>query len=97
MSEKILEAKIVAVVEKAMTKKLEEAEEVWLTKEQLCEQFPMFTPSWIKTFGEKSAIPRERISVQSEDGSGVRSRFMYPKHKINRLINDGYFRNILID
>jgi len=95
--DKILRAEIVAEVKRSMAELNEVYQEEWLTKEQLCEQFPMFTLSWIKTFGEKSSIPRERISVQSEDGSGVRSRFMYPKHKINRLIAEGYFRNIAID
>ena len=92
-----LRAEIVAEVKRSMAEVNEMYQEEWLTKEQLCELFPMFTLSWVKTFGEKSAIPRERISVQSEDGSGVRSRFMYPKHKINRLIAEGYFRNIVID
>ena len=95
--DKILRAEVNATIRQTLLEVLEVANEEWLTKEQLCEHFPMFTPSWIKTFGEKSAIPRERISVQSEDGSGVRSRFMYPKHKINRLIAEGYFRNIVID
>ena len=95
--DKLLRAEIVAEVKRSLAEVNEVYQEVWLTKEQLCEMFPMFTPSWIKTFGEKSAIPRERISVQSEDGSGVRSRYMYPKHKINRLIAEGYFRNIVID
>lgn len=95
--DKILRAEIVAEVKRSMVELNEVYQEEWLTKEQLCEHFPMFTQSWIKTFGEKSAMPRERISVQSEDGSGVRSRYMYPKHKINRLIKEGYFRNIVID
>jgi len=95
--DKLLRAEIVAEVKRSLAEVNEVYQEVWLTKEQLCEMFPMFTPSWIKTFGEKSAMPRERISVQSEDGSGVRSRYMYPKHKINRLIAEGYFRNIVID
>ena len=95
--DKLLRAEIVAEVKQSLAEVNEVYQEEWLTKEQLCDIFPMFTLSWIKTFGEKSAMPRERISVQSEDGSGVRSRYMYPKHKINRLIAEGYFRNILID
>ena len=95
--DKLLRAEIVAEVKRSLADVNEVYQEELLTKDQLCEQFPMFTPSWIKTFGEKSAIPRERISVQSEDGSGVRSRYMYPKHKINRLIAEGYFRNLAID
>ena len=95
--DKLLRDEIVAEVKRSIAEVNEMYQEEWLTKEQLCETFPMFTSSWIKTFGEKSAIPRERISVQSEDGSGVRSRYMYPKHKINRLITEGYFRNISID
>ena len=95
--DKLLRAEIVAEVKQSLAEVNEVYQEEWLTKEQLCDIFPMFTLSWIKTFGEKSAMPRERISVQSEDGSGVRSRYMYPKHKINRLIAEGYFRNIVID
>ena len=64
--DKILRAEIVAEVKRSMAELNEVYQEEWLTKEQLCEQFPMFTPSWIKNFGEKSSIPRERISVQWE-------------------------------
>ena len=95
--DKILRAEIVAEVKRSMAEVNEMYQEEWLTKEQLCEQFPMFTASWIKNFGEKSGIPRERATVVSDDGCSMSTRYQYPKHKINRLINEGYFRNIVID
>ena len=93
--DKLLRAEINATVRQTLTEVLETTEEVWLTKEQLCEQFPMFSPSWVKNFGEK--IPRERARVTMDDGSSMSTRYQYPKHKINRLIAEGYFRNIVID
>ena len=93
--DKILRAEIKATVKETMREVLEESEEVWLTKEQLCEVFPMFTASWIKNFGIK--LPREKAKVVKDDGSSMSTRYQYPKHKINRLISEGYFRNIAID
>lgn len=93
--DKLLRAEIVSEVKRSLAEMNEMYEEVWLTKEQLTETFPMFSPSWIKNFGEN--IPRERATVVSEDGSSMSTRYQYPKHKINRLIAEGYFRNIIID
>ena len=93
--DKILRAEVNATVRQTLLEVLEVANEEWLTKEQLCEQFPMFTPSWVKNYGEK--LPRERTRVTCEDGSSTCTRFQYPKHRINRLIAEGYFRNIAID
>ena len=93
--DKLLRAEIVAEVKRSMAEVNEVYQEEWLTKEQLCEQFPMFSPSWVKNFGEK--IPRERARVTMEDGISMSTRYQYPKHKINKLIAEGYFRNIVID
>ena len=93
--DKILRAEVNATIRQTLLEALEVANEEWLTKEQLCETFPMFTPSWIKNFGVK--LPREKARVSKEDGSSMSTRYQYPKHKINRLIAEGYFRNIAID
>ena len=93
--DKILRAEVNATIRQTLLEVLEVANEEWLTKKQLCETFPMFTQSWVKTYGK--FIPRENAKTVAEDGSSTSSRYQYPKHKINRLINEGYFRNIIID
>ena len=93
--DKLLRAEINATVEKTIREVLEGAEEVWLKKEDFLKTFPMFTESWMKTYGKY--VPREKANVVDKEGNGASTRYQYPKHKINRLITEGYFRNIVIE
>ena len=46
--DKYLRTEIVAEVKKSMTEILEVANERWLTGDELCEQFQMFSKGWLK-------------------------------------------------
>ena len=46
--DRILRAAIVAEVKQSMMDALEVANERWLTARELCDQFQMFSPSWLK-------------------------------------------------
>lgn len=73
-----------------MAEYLEVANEVWLTGDQLCKQFGMFTPSWLKCYGER--LPRQRAEVN--DGTTRVSRWAYPQHKIARMIATGEIKEL---
>ena len=88
--DRLLRAEIVAEVRKSMTEILESANEKWLTGDELCEQFQMFSPGWLKAYGER--LPRQRAEVM--DGCTKVSRWAYPQHKIARMINDGTIKNL---
>ena len=88
--DRLLRNEIVAEVRKSMTEILESANEKWLTGDELCEQFQMFSPGWLKAYGDR--LPRQRAEVM--DGCTKVSRWAYPQHKIARMINDGTIKNL---
>ena len=59
--DKYLRTEIVAEVKKSMTEILEVANERWLTGDELCEQFQMFSKGWLKAYGDR--LPRQRAEV----------------------------------
>ena len=76
-----------------MTEVLEGADEVWLSPEEFCKQFGMFTAEWLKRNGE--LLPREKACVVMPDGSVKETRsWAYPKHRINRMIAEGRLRQM---
>ena len=89
--DRLLRAEIVAEVKRAMMESLEVAEEKWLTASELCDQFQMFTASWLKTYGK--FLPRQRAEV-IENGKVTASRWAYPMHKIARMIDNNEIKNL---
>ena len=85
-----LRAEIVTEVRKSMAEILEVANERWLTGDELCQQFQMFSPGWLKAYGER--LPRQRAEV-TDDGVNV-SRWAYPQHRIARMIQDGSIKEL---
>lgn len=89
--DRLLRAEIVSEVKRSMNEILEVANEKWLTAEELCAQFGMFTPSWLKTYGK--FLPRQRAEVM--DGDKVTaSRWAYPQHRIARMIADNEIKSL---
>lgn len=71
---------------------LREANEKWLSKKQLCEQFQMFTPSWIKTYGD--LLPCSHATVIDADGIPHDSQKAYPMYKIQEMIQSGAIKDL---
>lgn len=93
--DRVLRAEIVATVRQTLADVLEGTDEVWLTPEEMSKQFGMFSPEWLRRHGE--LLPREKVGIVMEDGTVKESRsWAYPKHRINRMIKEGKFRNIKI-
>lgn len=82
-----------ATVRQAMTEVLEGADEVWLSPEEMCKQFGMFTKEWLARNGD--LLPREKVGIVMEDGTVKESRsWAYPKHRINRMIKEGRLKQM---
>lgn len=81
--DKLMRAQIVAEVRKATMEAMEVVNERYLTPDELCKQFG-FAPSWLKTHGRK--VPR--VAVPDTN------RFVYPQHKIARMMCDGTFMEL---
>ena len=91
--DRILRAEIIATVRQTVAEVMEGADEVWLSPEEFCKTFGMFSPEWLRRHGE--LLPREKVRIVLEDGTVKESRsWAYPKHKINRLIREGLLREI---
>ena len=88
--DRTLRAEIVAEVRRSMTEIMETANARWLSGDELCEQFPMFSKGWLKAYGER--LPRQRAEV-SDNGMKV-SRWAYPQHKIARMIQEGTIKQL---
>ena len=81
-------------IREAVRSAMTQMEEVWLTGPDLCKQFGMFTPRWLKDYGE--VLPRRRVTVTGMDGKSHATRWAYPKHEIAANIADGVYENIKI-
>lgn len=73
-------------VEKAVARRMEMYEEVWLTGEQLREKFGMISEGWLEKYGKY--LPRESMEVTDKNGRVIGSRWGYPWHEINRWIQE---------
>ncbi len=91
--DRMFEAKLLALIDRKMTERLEGADEVWLKPKQLLEQFGMFSQEWLDENGH--LLPREYASVIWPDGTEKCTRWAYPKHKINRMIQEGKLKAMI--
>ena len=82
--DRLLRAEIVAEVRRAMEESQEMYGEQWVSGKELCKQVQCITASFLDEFG--STLPRERARVW-KDGVSVRNtNWVYPLHKIKRMI-----------
>ena len=77
---------IMQVVNDAVRRALEGAEERWLTRDQLIEHFGMLNAEWVRRYG-KFLCPASAIVI-TKDGRTTITREAYPLHKINRMIQE---------
>lgn len=77
-----------ASVEDAMLK----SEERWLTATELCKQFQMITPRWLKDYGD--ILPRKNFNVTTRDGKKHSTRYAYPQHEIAKNIRNGVYDDL---
>ena len=85
--DRLLKAEIIGTVRKAMEDVMESNQESWLTGEELCKQFQMFTPGWLKRYGYK--LPRTWAIITEDDGQQHSTGWAYPRNKIQRMAREG--------
>lgn len=90
--DRLLRAEIVATVKATMREVLEGADEVWLTADQLLERFGMLNPEWMRH--NAKLLPRERAEVVDGNGKRTSTRWAYPMHKIQRMIQERELVNL---
>ena len=93
MSDKVLEAKIVAAVGKAMQTYCEK----WVTADVLCEHVGTLTKRFMKDHGDM--FNRTRVEWDEEDENGqmrhvVSREWLYPMHEIQDWIATGRIKEL---
>ena len=91
--DRLFEAKLLALIDRKLTERLEGAEEIWLKPKQFLERFGMFSQEWLDENGH--LLPREYASVIWPDDKERCTRYAYPVHKTNRLIAEGKLKGII--
>ncbi len=84
-----LREEIVAEVQKATMAVMLKLEERWLTADELCKQFGMFTKDWVEKYGD--VLPRKRVKVTHLNGEARGTRWAYPQHEIAMNIRNGMY------
>ena len=88
-----LREEIVAEVGKAVTAALLNMQEQWLTTDELCKQFQMFTKDWIDTYGD--VLPRKKVNVECTISGAKRgTRWAYPRFQIAQNIANGVYDDL---
>lgn len=86
MLDKKTKMEILSAVRAAVRQTMEDADEKWLTGEELCKQFQCFTASWLKRYGWM--LDRTQAIVIDEEGEEHTTSWVYPKHRIQRMIQE---------
>ena len=88
MSEKVLEAKIVAVVSKAMRTYCEK----WVTAEVLYEHVGTLTTRFLKDHGQ--IFNRTQVIWKDKNGIEHTQGWLYPLHEILEMVEDGRIKEL---
>ncbi len=90
MIDKKLREEKIAAAERGAYMWMMRANEQYLTAEELCKQFQMFTKDWIDNYGD--ILPRKRIRVQCTiSGKERGTRWGYAKLEIAENIRNGVY------
>ena len=83
---------IMAEVQKALAAAMLRMEERWLTADELCKQFQMFSKDWLEKYGD--ILPRKRVKVTHLNGESRGTRWAYPQHEIADNIRNGVYDDL---
>ena len=88
--DKKLREEITAEVQKAVTAAMMAVGERWITADELCKQFQMFTKDWVEKYGD--VLPRKKVNVECTiSGEKRGTHWAYPQHEIAMNIRNGVY------
>ena len=81
---------LIAAVERGAYQAMMRANEQYLTADELCKQFQMFTKDWLENYGD--ILPRKQIRVECAiSGKKRGTRWGYAKLEIAENIRNGVY------
>jgi len=69
-------------------------EERWVSGKELCKQFAMITPKFLKAHGD--IFPRKKITIRGCNGKAVSTHYGYAQHEIAMNIANGVYDDLLV-
>ena len=88
-----LREEITAEVQKAVTAAMMAVGERWITADELCKQFQMFTKDWVEKYGD--VLPRKKVNVECTiSGEKRGTHWAYPQHEIAMNIRNGVYDDL---
>lgn len=90
----MLKKELVIEMRKVMQSVFEAQKEQWVTGKQLANQIGCFNETWLKNYGQ--ALPRTRAIVTDANGIEHVGSWIYPLHRIQRMIENNTIKNLKI-
>ena len=84
-----MDAKLRSEIAKEVRAAMTEACEQYITADEVCQQFQMFTPDWVAKYGD--ILPRKQVKVTHLNGKTRTTRWAYAHHQIAINIADGVY------
>lgn len=81
-------------VQKAMDTAFMQMNERWISGQELCRQFAMITPRFLKAHGD--IFPRKRITIRGLNGKSVTTHYGYAQYEIARNIANGVYDDLKV-
>lgn len=85
---------ICEAVNEAVRRALLDAGETWISGTELCKQFAVFTPKWLREYGD--ILPRKRITVTGIDGKSHSTRWAYRRNEIAMNLSQGLYDDLKV-
>ena len=92
MIDRVLKNDIYELVQRSVNDAMTKNEERWLSGPELCKQFQMFTPRFLKDYGE--ILPRKRVNITTRDGKKHSTRYAYAQHAVAQNIANGVYDDL---
>ena len=89
---KAIVAEVRKVMEDVQREHWEVAHEEWVSTKDLCRRIGCFNAGWMKMYGR--SLPRNQAIVVDENMVEHRTGWVYPLHKIQRMLVDGRIKNL---
>jgi hypothetical protein len=83
---------LIAAAERGAYLAMMRANEQYLTADELCKQFQMFTRDWLEKYGD--ILPNKKITVTHMDGHTRSTRRCYAKLEIAENIRNGVYDDL---
>ena len=84
-----MNAKLRSEIAKEVRAAMTEACEQYITADEVCQQFQMFTKDWIAKYGD--ILPRKCVKVSPIQGKPRTTRWAYARHQIAINIANGVY------